>query len=347
MGHLRIRKDRVDRTTVFVVGAGFSRDLGYPLTRDLLTRLPMSAPLWKVFRRVVRFHHPDWNGRKANLPNVETLLTEWEANEELLPSLRPTGPFTANHLRKLRRDLLAAIAEWFHSIHKRRSANRDSILKAFRQLIQSVENPVIVSFNWDYELDRILCEGKKRREVYGLEESGLRTPVLLKPHGSLTWYRFHPGRHIKESLRETLWEDKKHVRNPRYCFLDWRAPKSSHRRYVPWIIPPTLLKSFGHPMLQRIWRRSVDCLSVARNIYFLGYSLPAADWHSRYIFRCGFHNQIEGRPLDSGGRERRTGRAKVFIVNPKDSDAYNRIQTTAGWNCTWIRSSVKDWLLAT
>ena len=97
-------------------------------------------------------------------------------------------------------------------------------------------------------------------------------------------------------------------------------------------------------MLQQIWRTAVDCLSVVERIYFLGYSLPAADWHSRYIFRCGFYNQINGRPLETRGREKPTGRAKVFVVNRKDGEAYKRIQTVAGYGCTWIRRKAKDWL---
>jgi len=80
------------KTTVFVIGAGFSHDLGYPLTYELLKQLRMKRATWTIFRKVVKFHHPDWDGRKESLPDIETLLTEWVANEELLPTLRPNGP---------------------------------------------------------------------------------------------------------------------------------------------------------------------------------------------------------------------------------------------------------------
>jgi len=160
--------NRPAMTTVFVVGAGFSRDLGYPLTRDLLKRLPMSVSLWGVLRKVVKFHHPDWDGRKDSLPDIETLLTEWTANEELLPALRPGGPFRAEDLRHLRQDLLGAIAYSFHRIHRKRSAIREWIHRRFFKMVSTAENPVIISFNWDYELDKILCKGRKHLEVYGV-----------------------------------------------------------------------------------------------------------------------------------------------------------------------------------
>lgn len=147
------------KTTVFVVGAGFSRDLGYPLTHELLKQLRLKRGAWTIFRRVVKFHHPDWDGRKKTLPDIETLLTEWVANEELLPTLRPNGPFTAEDLRGLRRDLLGDISDWFHRIHKRTSESRRETLTSFARLVSTAKNPVIISFNWDYELTASCVKG--------------------------------------------------------------------------------------------------------------------------------------------------------------------------------------------
>jgi hypothetical protein len=152
---------------------------------------------------VGKFHHPDWDGSKDTPPDIETLLTEWSANQDLLPSIRPNGPFTEDDLKRLRRNLLGEIADWFHEIHASPSKVRDRTLAEFFKLVSSFENPAIISFNWDYELDRILCERRRRRDVYGFENQ-LKCPVLLKPHSSLNWYRSSPGRHIEEKLRETF-----------------------------------------------------------------------------------------------------------------------------------------------
>jgi hypothetical protein len=97
-------------------------------------------------------------------------------------------------------------------------------------------------------------------------------------------------------------------------------------------------------MLKMIWRRCVDCLSVANEVFFIGYSLPVADRHSRYIFRCGFHNQKEGLPSDDDEkREPASGPAKVYVVDP-DNSAFRRIEPIAGENCLWIASTAKRWL---
>jgi hypothetical protein len=336
---------RLRQTTVFVVGAGFSYDLGYPLTRDLLHALKMSKSLKSAFEEVVHFHHPTWDGRTATLPDIEELLTEWAANEELLPSLRTHGRFNVEDLRQLRTDLLSEIASWFHRIHGDNSESRNRLLKRFKERLERAKNPIIISFNWDYELDKFLFGDDINPSNYGLDETRFKPPVLLKPHGSLNRYPAETGKHIKEELRKTLWHDKDSPEETMYCFLRWRTPKSSHnRQYVPWIVPPTHVKEVGHDMLKMIWRRCVDCLSVANEVFFIGYSLPVADRHSRYIFRWGFHNQKEGQPSDDDeGRAPASGPAKVYVVDP-DNSAFRRIESIAGEKCAWIASTAKRWL---
>ena len=87
------------------------------------------------------------------------------------------------------------------------------------------------------------------------------------------------------------------------------------------------------------WQRQncADVLSTPKRLVFLGYSLPAADLHAQFIFRCGIHNQTHGRIKDAHGRFLPTGPAEVTIVNP-DQDAARRIEAVAGpkIQCTWV-----------
>lgn len=116
------------------------------------------------------------------------------------------------------------------------------------------------------------------------------------------------------------------------------------RRYTPLIIPPTYLKDFKPSVFKRLWQNCTAVLSTPKRLVFLGYSLPAADLHAQFIFRCGFHNQLNGRLKKHGGRYAATGAAEVIIVNP-DQDAARRIESAAGPNipCTWIPKRVQDW----
>src|SRR5467141_1870127 len=98
------RKTRLKPRNVFVVGAGFSTEFGYPMARDLLHRVWARLPSEdrKVLERIVHFHHPGWDRRPATLPDIEEFLTQLAANEDLLPALRAEGPFNRAHLRQAR-----------------------------------------------------------------------------------------------------------------------------------------------------------------------------------------------------------------------------------------------------
>ena len=339
--------------TVFIVGAGASTEMGYPLTRDLLFGLEprLNDKLRDQFGRVVRFHYPMWDERNETLPDIEEFLTQLTANEDLLPVIRSTGPhFGAKELKQFREDLLLEIARWFHEIHHAKrnlSPIRDQLL----QRIRSSENPVIISFNWDYELDKaVFGEGPDLAERLQIGYGAKTVPrpgiLILKPHGSLNWYLQEVGQHIKSDRVTLLW--KPSARNeqksePIYCFLRWRGPKSSHgRRYVPWIVPPTHMKSFQHQMLRGVWRQCAYSLGTASKVFFLGYSLPAADWHARYIFRCGFYSD-PGQGLRTGVRAKRAASPEVTVVNP-DNAAFRRTEAVVGNNCNWKPLTVARWL---
>ncbi len=344
------RKNSSNLETVFVIGAGVSKDFGYPLTRDLLFGLigRLEPNLKRQFEKIVRFHHPNWNGLAPHLPDIEEFLTEVSANKDLLPALRPRGTFTPSQLTSTMDQLLLHIARWFHKCRKEKSDLQRQFKSEFLRKVRCTGQAAIISFNWDLEMDSALFGPEPRTMTagYGLDEGPLHNFVLLKPHGSLNWFPKRTGKHIKASRSELLWKATKEW-DSIYAFRKWREPKTEHNRlYIPWLVPPTHLKSFEHPMLKRIWARSVEALSTARHIYFIGYSMPSADWHSRYIFRCGFHNQVEGKPADSKNKSRRakaTGMAEVTVVNP-DNSSFRRIEGVVGSKCTWVPKTLAEWL---
>ena len=257
--------------------------------------------------------------------------------------LRRGGQFNVETVRATRVRLLRDIVDWFHDIHKSRSLRQKRLLGNFSEQ-HARQADSIISFNWDYELDKALFDQQPGAQYYGIQHGAGNRPVLLKPHGSLNWYLESSVAHVKKDLLDCLYkgsgkEDDESV----YRFLRWRAPKSKlGRAYDPWIVPPTHLKRFRHPMLRKLWERSVQVLSTAKRVYFVGYSQPEADWHSRYILRCGFYNQTHGVP-QQGTRRRLTSQAKVTVVNP-DAEAFRRIEETVGWGCEWVPSTVATWL---
>ena len=220
---------------VYVIGAGFSAGLGYPLTGDLLSRF------WKriddcsfrdKLKRVIEFHNPGFNCEKfVSFPNVEELLSQMLVNDQLFDSSRQyEGNFSKNDLADLQRAFLLKVADWFHEISQEVQPRepRVSWLKDFGDHVQG-KNVGIISFNWDLVLDALLFGGRLDHKSYGFPLKPFSAPVLIKPHGSLNWFEHEPGQHIKAEKKFVLSAaggDKV------YAFKKFRAPKSTSPDYA-------------------------------------------------------------------------------------------------------------------
>ncbi len=331
---------------VYVIGAGFSAGLGYPLTGDLL------AQFWEriddcsfrdKLQRVIEFHNPGFNCEEfVSFPNVEELLSQMMANEQLFDSSRQyEGNFTKSDLAGLQRAFLLKIADWFHEISKRVQPRNPRVtwLKVFRDHVQS-KKVGIISFNWDLVLDELLFGRGLDQTSYGFHLKPFSAPVLIKPHGSLNWFENEPGKHIKAERKFVLSADgKENV----YAFKKFRAPRSTRREYRPLIVPPVYLKNFEKPVFRTLWQNCTRLLSITDKVVFLGYSMSAVDFHAQFIMRCGFKNQLEGELTKSGRRKAATGAAEVIIVNP-DRAAAERTRAIVGprHKCRWISKPVAD-----
>ena len=334
------------RDTVYVIGAGFSKGLGYPLTNELLpnvwNRLPGESR--DQLRKIIEFHHPRFKVKQPDsYPDMEQLLTEIAVNIQLFDSSRPSeGRFTQAQLEESRRILLQTITQWFHKLYEN-ATGAPWLAELVKQMQR--QNAAIVSFNWDLILDHLLFRGDLNSDAYGLEKSLGKGPLLLKPHGSLNWYKGNQLKHVKDAKKVEI-HHRKAASKCVHAFLLPRHVKSTvGRLYTPLIIPPTYFKNFRPSVFKRLWQNCTEVLSTPKRIIFLGYSLPASDLHAHFILRCGFHNQINGRIRDADTRYDATGPAEVIIVNP-NKGAADRIKEVAGplAHCTWVKKRIEEWV---
>ena len=340
------RKAKRIRDTVYVIGAGFSAGLGYPLTTNLLIdvwdRLPDEAQ--EQLAKIIEFHHPNFSRRRpTSYPEIEQLLTEMAVNHQMFSSSRRTvGRFTDAAIIAARDQLLSCISDWFHEIHGK-AVQHDWLIKFVAEI--KAENAAVISFNWDLVLDQLLFDGHLSAEGYGLSPKLGKGTLLLKPHGSLNWYQHPLLRAVDKARHIEIYRSKDRRESVRAFLLPRGIKSNTGKRYNPLIIPPTFIKDFRPRVFQRLWRRCTDVLSTARKIVFLGYSLPTADSQAHFIFRCGFHNQLEGRIKSAHYRHTPTGPSKVVIVNP-DQSAAKRIEAVAGpkVSCSWVPMRLQEWL---
>ncbi len=331
--------------TVYVVGAGFSAGLGYPLTTNLLVEVwpKLGLSLQQRLRKVIEFHHPNFDSaRNTSFPYIETLLTEISVNLDMFgASRRVEGSFKRDELHEIQAELLTEIAHWFHGLYA--DALKEPWLEKVTNLMRR-EKATVISFNWDLILDHALFDGPIGPTMYGLGNSRGAGPCLLKPHGSLNWYLRKQARPIKNTKKVKIHPgNEKHPEV--WAFLQPRDVNTTKgRRYTPFIVPPTFVKDFSHPVSEELWRQCADALSVADRVVFLGYSLPEADLQAKFIFRCGFHNQLAGTIRTKMTRNKATGAAEVILISP-DSTAAKRIEGTIGPSARfdWKPMKVEDW----
>ena len=334
------------RDVVYVVGAGFSAGLGYPVTTNLVREIwnRLGNERQSQLAKVIKFHRPAFDESDvATFPNIEQLLTAIAVNLDLFDASRPAeGNFKMRDLEEARDSLLWTMARWFHELYE--PAKSRPWLAAFRHRLLT-DNAAIVSFNWDLILDDLLFGKEIDGASYGLTEELAPGPLLLKPHGSLNWYDSGDIKHVDKAQRVAIFDD----RSASERVEAFRSPRpirsKAGKRYSPLLVMPTFLKDFNRPIFRRLWNNCTSLLSTPKTLVFLGYSLPDADLHAQFIFRCGFHNQLEGRLRPTRGRHTPTGPSRVIVVNP-DQAAFKRIRAVAGPDIEsqWIRSTVEEWV---
>lgn len=328
---------------VYIIGAGFSTGLGFPTIKNLLPNM------WDRLReknishdlaKIIRFHHPAFHScLHSTYPNIEQLLSEMHANEQLFTHSRPaTGNFSSEELVGHRQSLLLELARWFHDLKNNAFKSPSDWLNKLIEKMK-IENAQVISFNWDLVLDELLFGDDLDISCYGFgkPKNGVR---LIKPHGSLNWYEAKYGNPIKKEMRFSLHGKGN---DEIFMFRRFREPISSKERvYMPLIVPPTYAKEFNRDLFQHLWQETVSAISTATEVRFLGYSLADADFHARFILRCGFHNQEEGVLLSDGNRAPETGRSKVTIVD-LSNDTRKRISEVVGWDCDFHNKSIEEW----
>lgn len=335
-----------NKKVVYVIGAGFSAGLGFPTINNLLPRLLSrleGSHLFDDISKIIGFHHPDFDiDDKSTFPSIELLLSEMQANEKLFRSSRVSnGRFTPDKLVEIRKNFLLELANWFHILQSEALKRKPLWLKEFVNKIKK-EKAQIISFNWDLVLDELLFGEEHDRRNYGFGRFDGRVR-LIKPHGSLNWYENDAGSHIKENKKYRLiGTGEKQV----FAFRYYRGVYSKRRNYMPLIIPPVQIKQFQGLLFRQLWRDTVHVISEANEVNFLGFSLAQADFHARFILRCGFYNQKEGLIKKDGERDIPVGSAKVMVVDPCE-DAQARIKNAINSDCeyVWHKEKIEDWII--
>ncbi len=301
----------VDKTIVYILGAGASAEDGAPVTNKLVlytilyfwsqepkgTILKYSSVLEEmdemfktnckgVMDEAARTERLTGNWADACNIDVEKFLTEIENKSK-----------NCDRYKELRKKALYFI---FHPLCcETNKLIGNSGLKHYTAFVDKVLKPgarhCIVTFNYDTLLERAICNkcftlpqglpwtyavnftpDIPNIPYYSKDES-IAEIFLLKLHGSFNWGWCPETKEITmyplaDILQFQKFNDGQNTWYP------------GRHKQEPLLIPPTREKNLNIPALRQVWKKAKRFLRQATELHIIGYSAPEADIDARKLF---------------------------------------------------------------
>jgi len=302
--------------TIFILGAGASRDSGAPLMNNFLDEARFLYENDKIdemfkddFKRALTASDNLYKiSQKSNLDleNIESVYSLFEMGKFMkkLP-----GVSNWEDIEKIINSLKILILYTLDKNITIRVSNRrlypDGSYTDFASMIESIKDkdgsfPSIISFNYDLALDCAL-HYQQLGVDYCLGNSNNHDIKLLKLHGSLNWFKSKKSNEIipydfnkinewyfgMHALDEE--DEKVEINLPKKFSKEKIIFKEQELLPIPIIIPPTWNKlEFSYNFeIAKVWQKAAEELSNAENIFVIGYSCPETDNFFKYFLALG------------------------------------------------------------
>ena len=140
-------------------------------------------------------------------------------------------------------------------------------------------------------------------------------PYVHKLHGSVNYFSSFDDNGNTLMISDDV-SDGSRIQNSRLrkglpailAFDAFKGIKNKYGRFVmPMIIPPTYSKLTGHPWLRQIWNSSINALSRASKIIYIGYSIPESDGFMRAMLHGAMTMRKDG------------SLPKVYVIDPSEA----------------------------
>ena len=298
--------------TVFILGAGASKEAGAPLMAEFLdTARDLYASRDSViddsiedFERVfdaIRELRISHYKSYINLDDIESVFGAFE----MARLIKRMGKYSIEDINNIISSIKKVIIKTIETTMKYHSSKGHidpiSSYFSFTSLVEKLGNEngkyssSVLTFNYDIALDHALY--KQHIGVdYGLSSDDAKGNFnLLKLHGSLNWGKcakcglivpYHMKQFFKK-FSAKWWQDSQVIR------LDVGSKLVNHEhcgtslQSDPVLVPPTWNKTEYHGQLGEVWARAAIELSEAENIIVIGYSHPISDNFFKYLFALG------------------------------------------------------------
>jgi SIR2-like domain len=307
-------KEKSRQRRVFLFGAGVSASCGIAVARTLLREClcdlqQENAAKVRTVHGLLSYLYPSFDPDLKNYPNIEDFLNllqmakTFNSEEFIQSSLWPVAK-----LESAESIILKAVTDYLW--RKTMAISSTTILDRFMWEYLRYSD-TIVTFNWDITLENALTRRAGDFDILYryLRKRQRRHISILKPHGSIDWYR---ASQLPKPAAAEAWKlDNEYVVFPYSDFSE----HPSVRTLQPLIVPPVASKEFGADFLKETWRGFYRAISDATELTIIGYSLPKEDQFARLVLR---------RAIRSNIHKQRRGEKRALhltVVNPDESVA--------------------------
>jgi NAD-dependent SIR2 family protein deacetylase len=305
--------------TVFILGAGASRQAGAPLMADFLDvakrlyRTGKTDMFEKDFATVfdalgdMQVIH---SKSQLDTTNIEAVFSAFEFAQvinsfcgyakERIPGLAEAAKSLI--AKTIEETLLFPIVGT--SLGPPEPYGRfAALLMWMKNELRPAHDVAIISFNYDFGADIALHRAVPQSPDYGLDgrRSHADAVPLLKLHGSVNWATCSVCKRIVPMTFDAFMRDRRYAPEDKFGKAEFtrRLTELKHCNAQvdsqPVLVPPTWNKSGYHEMLSTVWSTAARELSTADNIIVIGYSLAETDIFFRYLYALG---TVGKRPLE-------------------------------------------------
>ncbi len=271
---------------VFILGAGFSEDAGFPLISNFKAKL-LQAEAWletekrtdelESVQKVLAFRRQAASACERirfNPDNIEQLfslaaVTNFSLSQDVIKAISATLAYCDASFEARPKVYRSSRSVPDQSGGWRTEAQANGTLFAhFADILSpnfgrpAVKNTVI-TLNYDTLLERGFNDAG---HAFSYDSEGDATSVkLLKIHGSVSW----SGTKVYDSYNQLR-----------------------EAGDTPVLIPPTWSKTVIDAKIQRSWDLARAALHDAKRIVIIGFSLPPTDYHFRFLLASGLIGNI-------------------------------------------------------
>jgi hypothetical protein len=301
-------------STVFILGAGASKQCGAPLMNDFLdqalnlylannveNKKSQFEDVFKARGKLQAVH----SKAQLDLDNIESIFSTFEMANILgkLPSYDKSQiPNLINSLKNL---IVITLERSIKFPVNNGYIGAPDPYNSFAQMCHYIASEItpkqtlsIITFNYDIAADMALYINGLGPYYGFLEEEKNPTYMpLLKLHGSLNWAALEADNSVIPLHLRDYWSKYgfRSLEEHAECFVPigsqlkeyFNKNSKLEIKNEPVIVPPSWNKFGSHQALSCIWERAAEELGEAEYIHIIGYSLPETDEFFKQLFALG------------------------------------------------------------